>query len=95
MADEYRALGMKAVVMACLYDAICTICPVEERFLVKDLHQKWMCDKNTWTYHERELKYPIDTEFVVSWSTSPKKTSETYKLLNDENYKNAKTTPSR
>lgn len=67
--------------MVCLYDAICTMCPIEERFLVKDLHQEFMCDKNVWVYHERELRYPIDTEFVFKWSTSLDKKSEDYKLL--------------
>lgn len=81
LMEEYRQRGMKAYVMVCLYDAICTMCPVEERFLVKDLHQEFMCDKNVWVYHERELRYPIDTEYVFKWSTSLDKKSEEYKLL--------------
>jgi hypothetical protein len=70
---------MKARPMVTLYDAICTLCPIEERFRVKDLHQEFMCDKNTWTYHDRELKYPIDTDYCIKWSTKP--TKEQHNLL--------------
>jgi DNA polymerase I-like protein with 3'-5' exonuclease and polymerase domains len=68
----YRKCGMRARIIAVLYDSIVTLCPWEERFLCEELHQRYMCDANTWNYDGRILKYPIDTEFNISWSYSAK-----------------------
>ena len=64
---------MHARPMIVLYDAIVTIAPVEERFLVKELHQQAMCDKNTWVNHGRTWSFPIDTSFSYAWSAEPSK----------------------
>lgn len=77
LLEEYRNTGMQARPMVCLYDAVCTLCPISERHEVKRLHQEFMCDKNTWTYHDRELKYPIDTDYCIKWSTKPTKEQKT------------------
>ena len=70
---EYRARGMQAWVMIVLYDSVVTCCPLEERHVVAELHQRYMTDENSWKYADRTLKYPIDTEFNLRWSTKPTK----------------------
>ena len=30
-----------------------------------------MTDRNRWTYHGREMNYPIETKFVFRWSAKP------------------------
>lgn len=66
---RYRQLGVDAWPMIVLYDSVVTDCEYEDRVLVSQLHQEMMTDKNTWNYHGRTLKYPIDTELNTRWST--------------------------
>ena len=80
LIENYRNLGLKARVMICLYDALVTVCPIEERHIVAKLHEIFMAETNTWEYHERIMHYPIDTEFVFRWSDK-RKTPEEKKLL--------------
>jgi len=68
----FRDNAFKARPLIILYDSVVTLCPVEEAIEVAKLHQRFMCDENTWTYHKRVMNYPIDTEFLVRWSTKPK-----------------------
>ena len=70
---DYRRLKMKALPMVVLYDAIVTLAPVEERFTVKTMHQKYMCDDNTWNHHDRVWNFPIDTSFSYAWAGEPTK----------------------
>lgn len=71
----YKKLGLKARLMACLYDSILTLCPLEERFLVSRLHTLCMSEFNQWHYSDdlgkRTLQYAIETEFNYRWSTRP------------------------
>ena len=80
LIKQYRDLGLNARVMICLYDALVSICKLEERHVVAQLHQMYMCELNTWEYHGRELNYPIDTDFVFRWSV-PKLNDKEKKLL--------------
>jgi uracil-DNA glycosylase family 4 len=81
---HYKDNNMSGSVAAVLYDSVLSLCRLEERFEVAKLHQRFMVDENTWEYHGRELKYPIDTKFVISWSTSPP--TEMQNNLNDPNW---------
>jgi len=68
----FRDNSMKARPLIILYDSVVTLCPLEEATRVAELHQEFMCDKNTWTYHKRVMNYPIDTDYNKRWSTKPK-----------------------
>lgn len=80
LIKQYRDLGLSARVMICLYDALVSICKLEERHIVARLHEMYMCELNEWEYHDRKLTYPIDTEYVFRWSAT-KLTKEEEKLL--------------
>lgn len=73
LRKAYRHYGLRAKLMIILYDSVVTLCPPEEREIVKRLHELYMCERNNWRYHGREMNYPIDTDFVARWSTDPKK----------------------
>lgn len=68
---EYRRRGMRAYPMICLYDSVVTLCPISERHVVAELHQKFMTDINQWSFHGRIMNFPIETELVRRWSTKP------------------------
>lgn len=71
LLDEFRRKQMKARPMICLYDAVCSWCSLDEALEVEQLHEQKMYKENVWTYHGRELSYPIDTDYVIRWSTNP------------------------
>lgn len=85
--DTYKALGLKARPVVCLYDSLVTMCPYEERFVVAKLHQVFLCDINGWDYNDiqghRILRYGIDTEYNERWS-SPVKSYQ--KQMEDETF---------
>jgi hypothetical protein len=85
LLDAYIKLNMQARPLIILYDSVVTLCPLEERFKVAQLHQLFMTDENTWEYHGRKMGYPIDTDFVYRWSAKPDKNDK--KLLEDKTYK--------
>jgi uracil-DNA glycosylase family 4 len=68
---HYRSKGMQAYPMIVLYDSVVTLCPIEERDVVAELHQKYMTSINQWCYHGRIMDFPIDTEINRRWSTKP------------------------
>lgn len=75
----YERLGLENTkVMTVLYDSVVTHCPIEYRWVVRHLHNICMYLANVWYYPNddgtwRELKYPIDNEFLYRWSTSTTK----------------------
>lgn len=69
----FRSNGMQARTIVALYDAIVTLCPLEERHVVSAAHQLFMCDINVWKYHGRWMNYPVDTDFCYRWSWKPTK----------------------
>lgn len=85
LLDAYIKLKLKARPLIILYDSVVTLCPLEERFKVAQLHQLYMTDLNAWEYHGRKLVYPIDQLFCYRWSCKPSK--EESILLNDANWK--------
>jgi DNA polymerase I-like protein with 3'-5' exonuclease and polymerase domains len=85
LLDTYIKLNMQARPLIILYDSVVTLCPLEERFKVAQMHQLFMTDENTWEYHGRKMNYPIDTDFVYRWSAKPDKADK--KLLEDKTYK--------
>jgi hypothetical protein len=85
LLDTYIKLKLQAKPLIILYDSVVTLCPLEERFKVAQLHQLFMTDENTWEYHGRKMNYPIDTDFVYRWSAKPDKNDK--KLLEDKTYK--------
>jgi hypothetical protein len=83
LTDHYKREGMKARVIFLLYDSIGTLCPLEERFKVAELHKKYMFEENGWDTKGGYLRYPIDTEFTYSWGESVS-AEEAEKLNNPE-----------
>jgi len=81
----YRSNNMQARVMVALYDAVSTLCPLEERFVVAEAHQLFMCDMNVWEYHGRFMNYPIDTDLLYRWSWKPTEIEK--KFLKDRTWK--------
>lgn len=86
LLDAYIRGGLRARPLAILYDSVVTLCPISERFRVAEMHQKYMTDINTWTYHGRTLSYPIDTDYVYRWSAKLDKTDKELIQLNDKNW---------
>lgn len=74
MLQEMRERGMKARPCVLLYDALNSLCPMEERHEVFKLHQKYMSDVLTWPIRNkkgeilRRLRFDVDNEFVFRWS---------------------------
>lgn len=85
LLDAYIKLKLQAKPLIILYDSVVTLCPLEERFKVAQLHQLFMTDENTWEYHGRTMNYPIDQLFCYRWSAKPSK-DET-KLLEDPKWR--------
>ena len=85
LLDTYIKLNMQARPLIILYDSVVTLCPLEERFKVAQMHQLFMTDENTWEYHGRKMNYPIDQLFCYRWSAKPSKDES--KLLEDTNWK--------
>jgi hypothetical protein len=77
LLELYQALGLQARPITCLYDSLVTLCPLEERFIVKRLHDVCMSEINAWEYDDefgkRTLRYGVDTDFNYRWSTHPPK----------------------
>ncbi len=86
LLDFYIKNNMRARPLIILYDSVVTLCPLHERFLVAEMHQKYMTDVNTWEYHGRTMNYPIDTDFVYRWSSKPDK--KEIEQLKDKNWNN-------
>ncbi len=70
---EYRSRGMRAYPMIVLYDSIVTLCPVEERHVCEELHQRYMTDLNCWSHHGRVWNFLIDTDHNKRWSSKATK----------------------
>lgn len=85
LLDTYIKLNMQARPLIILYDSVVTLCPLEERFKVAQMHQLFMTDENTWEYHGRTMNYPIDQLFCYRWSAKTSK-DET-KLLEDPKWR--------
>lgn len=73
LMKAYQRLGMKSQVMVTLYDSVVTLAPIEERFVVKRLHDIYLSEVNSWNFDGRILRYGVDTDFNYSWSTKPSK----------------------
>jgi len=74
LRKHYREHRLQARVMPVLYDAISTLCRIQDRHEVAALHERYMSGpENAWHYHGRELRYPIETKFVLAWSAKPPK----------------------
>jgi len=69
LLKDYKRLGLKARPMALLYDAMATLCPFEEREQVLKLHNKWMHEEVFWETPGGILRYTIDSDYCVRWST--------------------------
>lgn len=69
--QHYKQTGMKARVIALLYDSIVTDCPMEERHVVAELHQRYMSDETFEVHHGRKAFLDIDVEFNPGWSRRP------------------------
>lgn len=71
LMDFGMKYGLKGTTITVLYDSVVTHCPMEERFIWAKAHKICMHLGNGWMYHNRILRYPIDTEFNVGWSLRP------------------------
>jgi len=76
--------GMQGRPLIGLYDAVLTHNPMEERFLMQEIHQLFMQDLNCWFYHGRWMDYPVETDLVMRWSFKPSDAEK--KLLYDPEY---------
>lgn len=81
---EYRQRNMQAKIPILLYDAFLSLCPVQERFQVSDLHQQIISEGIRWKVHGLDFGYDIDTDLVTRWSS--KTTRLEKKFLNDRNW---------
>lgn len=82
LTEYYIKHGMTARVIMVLYDSVVTVCAIEERFIVRELHERFMNTETFEVYHGRELHYPCDHEFNYAWSYNPGK--EARAKLNDK-----------
>jgi hypothetical protein len=74
LLKEFRARGMKARTVAVLYDAMLTLCPIEEKDEVARLHHECIHERVAWNVPGgRRLRYTTDTNFCRRWSTTPTK----------------------
>lgn len=64
----YEDNNMKSRVVVPLYDACYTYGPLEERFKVKEAHERFMAKENTWKTPGGILEFDVDTEFTLHWS---------------------------
>lgn len=71
LVEHFRVKNMKAKVVALLYDSIVTECPMEERHVVAELHQRYMSDETWEVHHEEKRSLLIDVEFNHGWSLRP------------------------
>jgi hypothetical protein len=85
LLDAYIKLNLQARPLIILYDSVVTLCPLEERFKVAQLHKLYMTELNTWEYHGKTMNYPIDQLFCYRWSAKPSKAES--ELLEDTNWK--------
>ncbi len=76
LMHAYRRQKLNAKLMAILYDSCVTICPIEERHVVAELHERYMATDNRMHDHGREWFYPIETEFNFAWSHRPSKSQQ-------------------
>jgi len=82
LVAEFRLRGMRASPMILLHDALTVLCPLEERWEVRDILHKAMSDDTTWDVHNRTLKFGIDVDFSFRWGMKP--SEEEKKLLNSK-----------
>lgn len=68
-----RRHGLEGYQIVILYDSVVTLCPLHERWIWAEAHELYMHQANSWRYEDRVLKYPVDTEFNVAWSSRPAK----------------------
>jgi uracil-DNA glycosylase family 4 len=80
LVSEFRDLNMKASPMILLHDALTVMCPIEERWKVKELLHKCMSYGTTWEIHGETLKFEIDVDFSYRWGMKP--SEEEKELLN-------------
>jgi hypothetical protein len=69
LLDDCKKMGLAARPVALLYDSLVSLCPIEEREKVVELHNKWMHEKVYWETPGGLLRYTIDTDYCVRWST--------------------------
>lgn len=73
LLNHFIKHNMQARPMVVLYDSVVTLCPMEERYVVAELHEEYMAKRNTWQYGKNLMHYPIDNELLLRWSTKPTK----------------------
>jgi DNA polymerase I-like protein with 3'-5' exonuclease and polymerase domains len=78
---EYEDTGMRARPAAVLYDAMLTLCPIPERERVAHLHHKWLHKETYWDVAGGRLRFTIETDYCMRWSTAM--TKEEHELLGD------------
>jgi uracil-DNA glycosylase family 4 len=64
----YKERNMHARVSIPLYDALYTLCRIDEIDQVKEIHQIAMADINVWDFGDRQLKFELDTEVTLRWA---------------------------
>lgn len=82
LVEEFRIKGMKATPMILLHDALTVLCPMEERWQVREILHKCMSSGTTWDVHNRTLCFGIDVDFSFRWGMKP--SPEEKELLNSK-----------
>lgn len=71
MTEKIREEKLLARPMILLHDAMTVLCPMEERWRVKDLMQECMSTQNKWTVNNNTFGFAIDSEFTFRWGMKP------------------------
>lgn len=84
LIDFGKQAGLQGETFVCLYDSLVTLCPNHERHIWKKAHLLFMSLTNGWEYHNRILRYKIETEFNIGWSLRPPEWQQ--KMLDGRDY---------
>ena len=71
LVDEFRQRGMRATVVAPLYDALYIHAPIEERDEAKRLMEECLRERNYVDLPGGRLKFNLDCSITKRWSVSP------------------------
>ena len=71
LVQEFLVRGMKARPMILLHDALTVLCPMSERWAVKDLLDDCMSKNTYWDVKGKRLRFAIDVDFSYRWGMKP------------------------
>jgi hypothetical protein len=70
--EASRQLGLQAYHPQLLYDALTSVCPLRERFVVREMHQRFLGSMfNTWNINGRSLSFGVETQISYRMEHTP------------------------